>query len=183
MDFASKTIPLKNGGTCLIRRGEERDAEILIRHWEVTAGETSNLSREPGGVSISLEEERALIREKNDSGRVLNLLAFVDGRHAGNCAFNPVEDVERKWHRCSIGIVLYREFWDMGIGTALMGEILSAAKAARYEQAELEVISTNAAAIGLYKKFGFEVTGTHPHAIKYRDGTYGDFLLMVKYLT
>lgn len=183
MDYPDKTILLKNGKSCLIRRGEERDAEILMKHWEITAGETRNLTRELSEGGMTLEEQRELIREKNSSDQVLNLLAFVDGQHAGNCAFNPVEDGRSCMrHRCSVGIVLYQKFWGMGIGTALLSEILAAAKAAGYEQAELEVVSANEAAIGLYKKFGFEVTGTHPHAMKYRDGTYGDFLFMVKKL-
>lgn len=85
-------------------------------------------------------------------------------------------------HRCTVGISLYREFWGMGIGTALMGEILAGAKAAGYEQAELEVVSANVAAIRLYQKLGFEITGTLPWAFKYKDGSYADFLLMVKKL-
>ena len=70
----------------------------------------------------------------------------------------------------------------MGVGTALLGEILRCAKIAGFEQAELEVVSTNAPAIGLYKKLGFASTGTIPRAFRYRDGTYADFLFMVKKL-
>ena len=85
-------------------------------------------------------------------------------------------------HRCTVGISLYRAFWGMGIGTVLLGEILDAAGTVGYEQAELEVVSTNEAAVGLYKKFGFQVTGTIPRAFRYRDGSYADFLFMVKRL-
>ena len=46
----------------------------------------------------------------------------------------------------------------------------------------LEAVSTNAPAIGLYKKLGFEAVGTMPRALKYQDGTYADFLLMVRTL-
>ena len=182
MNYTEKTVPLKNGKTCLIRRGEERDAELLIEHWKTTAVETRNLTREPSEDDMTVEEQRALIREKNAEENVLNLLAFVDGQHAGNCAFNPVEDGLRMRHRCAVGIVLYQKFCGMGIGTALLSEILTAAKAAGYEQAELEVVSTNVPAIVLYKKLGFEVTGTTPRALKYQDGTYADFLLMTKRL-
>ena len=44
------------------------------------------------------------------------------------------------------------------------------------------VVSANEAAVGLYRKFGFETTGTVPHAFRYQDGTYADFLFMVKRL-
>ena len=46
----------------------------------------------------------------------------------------------------------------------------------------LMVVSANEAAVGLYRKFGFEATGTVPHAFRYQDGTYADFLFMVKKL-
>ena len=182
MEYISKTVTLKNGKTCLIRRGEEQDAELLIEHWKTTAAETRNLTREPSEDDLTVEEQRALIREKNEEENVLNLLAFVDGQHAGNCAFNPVEDSLRVRHRCAVGIALYQKFCGMGVGTALLSEILAAAKAAGYERAELEAVSTNAPAVGLYKKLGFQVMGTMPHTMKYRDGTYEDFLFMVKYL-
>ena len=177
MDYTEKTFPLKNGKTCLIRRGEEQDAELLIEHWKTTAAETRNLTREPSEDDLTVEEQRALIREKNEEENVLNLLAFVDGQHAGNCAFNPVEDSLRVRHRCAVGIALYQKFCGMGVGTALLSEIL-----AGYERAELEAVSTNAPAIGLYKKLGFEVIGTMPQALRYQDGTYADFLLMTKRL-
>ena len=172
MEYISKTVTLKNGKTCLIRRGEEQDAELLIEHWKTTAAETRNLTREPSEDDLTVEEQRALIREKNEEENVLNLLAFVDGQHAGNCAFNPVEDSLRVRHRCAVGIALYQKFCGMGVGTALLSEILAAAKAAGYERAELEAVS----------KLGFEVIGTMPQALRYQDGTYADFLLMTKRL-
>ena len=61
-------------------------------------------------------------------------------------------------HRCNVGISLYRAFWGMGVGTALMAEILAGARAAGFEQAELEVVAANVPAIGLYKKMGFKKT-------------------------
>ena len=110
MEYISKTVTLKNGKTCLIRRGEEQDAELLIEHWKTTAAETRNLTRELSEDDLTVEEQRALIREKNGEENVLNLLAFVDGQHAGNCAFNPVEDSLRVRHRCAVGIALYQKF-------------------------------------------------------------------------
>ena len=44
------------------------------------------------------------------------------------------------------------------------------------------MVSANAPAAALYRKFGFETTGTVPRAFRYGDGTYADFLFMVKRL-
>lgn len=182
MDYQEKTVFLKNGKTCLIRRAEERDAEILLEYLKATSGETPYMIREPEEVRTSVEEEVEFIRKNREAPRSLMLLAFVDGKHAGSCSFGGASERNRMRHRCTVGISLYRDFWGQGIGTALMNEILAGAKTAGYEQAELEVVSANEAAVGLYRKLGFEITGTIPRAFKYRDGTYADFLFMVKSL-
>lgn len=182
MEYISKTVLLKNGRTCLIRRAEEADAERMIALLRGAAEETAFLGWEPGEVCYTLEQEREIIRKQIAAERALLLLAEVDGVHAGSANFACVKDRARFRHRCGAGITLYRAFWGMGIGTALLGEILASAKAAGCEQMELEVVSTNAPAIGLYKKLGFEVTGTTPQALRYQDGTYADFLLMTKRL-
>ena len=138
------------------------------------------MSRGPDEVRTDVEEEREFLRNAAENPRRLMVSAFVDGQLAGACSFAPHLERLRTRHRCTVGISLYRAFWGIGIGTALLGEILAGAKAAGFEQAELTVVSANAPAIGLYKKMGFEVTGTIPHAFKYKDGSYADFLFMVK---
>ncbi len=183
MEYASKEILLKNGRACLLRLAEASDAEMLLEYLKATSGETPYMIREPEEVRTSLEEEAEFIRKNRENPRALHLLAFVDGAFAGSCSFAPDSERLRMRHRCTVGISLYREFWGMGVGTALMEEILTGAKAAGFEQAELDVVSGNAPAVGLYRKMGFETTGTIPRAFKYKDGTYADFLFMVKYLT
>ena len=182
MNYQNKTILLKNGKTCLLRKPEESDADLLLTYLRVTSAETPYMVREPEEVRTDAEEERAFIREMTADSRRLVLSAFVEGVLAGCCSFGGRSERVRMRHRCTVGISLYREFWGMGVGTALLGEILRCAKIAGFEQAELEVVSTNAPAIGLYKKLGFASTGTIPRAFRYRDGTYADFLFMVKKL-
>ena len=183
MEYASKEVLLKSGKTCLLRVAEESDAETLLEYLKVTSGETPYMGREPEEVRASVEEEVEFIRKKRENPWALHLLAFADGVLAGSCSFAGNSERIRMRHRCTVGISLYRAFWGMGIGTVLLGEILDAAGTVGYEQAELEVVSTNEAAVGLYKKFGFQVTGTIPRAFRYRDGSYANFLFMVKDLT
>lgn len=182
MDHQKKTVLLKNGKTCLLRLAEESDAEMLLEYLKVTSAQTPYMVREPEEVRTSVEEEVEFIQRNREDPRALHLLAEADGIFAGSCSFAPVRERNRTRHRCLIGISLYQNFCGMGIGTVLLGEILHYAKIVGYEQAELEVVSTNEAAIGLYKKLGFEITGTLPRAFKYKDGTYADFLFMVKAL-
>ena len=183
MDYQEKTVLLKNGKTCLLRLAEESDAEMLLEYLKVTSAETPYMIREPEEVRTSVEEEVEFIRKIREDTMALMVSAFVDGELAGSCSFAGSSERVRFRHRCNVGISLYRKFWGMGIGTVLMREILTGAKTAGYEQAELEVVSENAPAIGLYQKIGFKETGMIPRALKYKDGSYADFLFMVKDLT
>ncbi len=180
MEYISKTVLLKNGKTCLIRRPAEADAERLLRFQKETGGETPYLVVGPEDIDWTAEQQAKRIEGWNDSPGRLRLLAEVDGELAGVAIVYANNSQTRLRHRCCVDITLYRKFWGLGMGTALLGEILTAAGTAGYEQAELEVAAANAAAIGLYRKLGFEVTGTLPRAMKYADGTYADFLFMAK---
>ncbi|HJB19720.1 MAG TPA: GNAT family N-acetyltransferase [Candidatus Bariatricus faecipullorum] len=118
--------------------------------------------------------------EEADAGQLM-LLAFWDGELAGNCSFTGMPQ-KRYRHRATVGIALYRKFTGLGIGTVMMETLIQAARNQGLEQLELEVIADNAPAIGLYKKLGFEVCGTLPNNMKYKDGTYADALWMRKKL-
>lgn len=81
---------------------------------------------------------------------------------------------ERYAHRCSVAIALYQKYCGLGIGREMLKTVLTMAKQCGYEQAELEVVSTNTPAIRLYESLGFEIWGTQPHSVRYRDGSYAD---------
>lgn len=182
MDYQKKTVLLKNGKTCLIRRPEAADAEQVLHFQKESSGETPYLVVGPEDIDWTAEQQGARIERWNGSPDRLRLLAEVDGELAGVAIVYSNNPQTRLRHRCCVDITLYQKFWGMGIGTALLREVLNAAEAAGYEQAELEVVSTNTPAIGLYRKLGFEAIGTMPRAMKYADGSYADFLLMVKRL-
>ena len=64
----------------------------------------------------------------------------------------------------------------------MLETILTTAKAAGYEQAELEVVKDNANALGLYENLGFKAYGAFPDNMKYSDGSYADALWMMRKL-
>lgn len=183
MEYRENEFTLKNGRKCLIRRPEAKDAEAILRYQKETSGETPYLVVGPEDISLTVEEQAERIERWNASLYRLRLLAEVDNELAGVAIVYGSGSQSRLLHRCSVDITLYQKFCGMGIGTALLGELLNAAAAAGYEQAELEVVSANVPAIALYEKLGFETTGRIPHALKYKNGGYADFLLMVKPLT
>jgi len=73
-----------------------------------------------------------------------------------------------------------KEAWHLGIGNALITEMLKIAEDTGFELVELEVASTNHNAIELYKKFGFKIYGTRENGFKFKDGTYCDEHLMLR---
>ena len=182
MRFEAKTFKDKNGREFVLRNAEESDAETLIAYLKTTSEETTYLIREPEEITLSKEQERTFIRSKIEDERELLLLAFVDGRHAGNCSLMSMGSYERYRHRCDIAIALYREFWGCGIGRTMLETVLDMAKKTGYEQAELEVIAQNEAAVALYEKLGFQKYGTFPDNMKYKDGSYTDAFWMMKKL-
>lgn len=182
MICTEKEFVLKNGKHCLLRSPQEEDAQALLDYLKTTYGETAYLLREPDEVISGLEQERAFIRASNAEPRTVMLLAEADGQLAGLCSLRPVADTRRCRHRCNVAIALYRKYCGMGLGRIMMEELFSVAKELGYEQAELEVVEGNGAAVALYTKLGFEVYGRRPNSVKYADDSYAGDLLMTKRL-
>ncbi len=172
----------KLGREVLLRTAKTEDASDLIKYLKTTSGETPFLIREPDEITITLEKEESFIQDKIDSERELMLLAYVDGKHVGNCSLMSLATYKRYQHRCEVAIALYKEYWGLGIGKAMLETVLNVATSLGYEQAELEVVAENESAISLYEKLGFKKYGTFPDNMKYPDGSYRDAYWMMKKL-
>ncbi|MDE5455646.1 GNAT family N-acetyltransferase [Bradyrhizobium sp. CSA112] len=76
-----------------------------------------------------------------------------------------------------LGIALLPEFRRKGIGGRLMRQTLDAARDFGLRRVELTVRESNAVAIRLYRKFGFEIEGLQRNRILV-DGGYENLVLM-----
>lgn len=170
------------GGELLLRNPREEDARMLLDYLKVTCGETRYLVKEPEEITMTLEEEEAFIRKQNDSENSVMLLGFLNGRYVGNCSLMGNGPLRYR-HRVSMGIALYQEFTGLGIGRAMIGTLFKIAGEKGFEQVELEVVKDNVRAVRLYQDMGFEICGTFPNNMKYKDGSYADAYWMVKRLT
>ena len=169
------------GHELLLRCAREEDAQRLLDYLKTTSGETRFLIREPDEVTMTQEDERRFIRRQNESASDVMLLAFYDGEFAGNASLMGMGP-SRYRHRAGVAIALFQAYTGLGIGRAMMEALLAIAREHGIEQVELEVVADNARAIALYKKLGFEMYGTMPRNMKYRDGTYADVYWMMKRL-
>ncbi len=180
MRYPEKEIKTKDGRRAVLRSAEEKDAQSLIAYLKDTSAESRFLLRDPEEIQLTVEQEKAFIQSRNESLRELMIAAEVEGRIVGLCALSSLGGGRRYDHRCNVSVALYQEYCGLGLGRQMMEELLEQAKRCGYEQAELEVVADNMAAVHLYQKLGFQECGRFPRNIKYQDGTYADALFMIK---
>lgn len=178
-----RDVTIKADEACLLRSLEPSDAKEALAVCKRAAGETLNMMRYEDEWTMTEEQEAAFIEKQKNDPKALMLGAFVNGRMVGTAVFQGVHPGDRARHRAGVGISILRAYWGRGIGTALMRALIDAAKTTGLEQLELDVVSTNEAAVRLYTRCGFVEYGRHPRMMKYRDGTYADTILMILDLT
>jgi ribosomal protein S18 acetylase RimI-like enzyme len=90
------------------------------------------------------------------------------------------EEGRKDQHKAFIyGMYVAPEARGQGVGRALLRETLARAAALPgLEQIHLDVVTTNQAAVALYRAFGFRTYGIEPHSLKLDDGRYLDAELM-----
>lgn len=182
MKIAETKIALKDGRICHLRSIQPSDAQAVLSLMQALFAETNNLTCYPDEFCMTVAEEEPFIAANLESEGAALIGAFVDGVLVGDVSVSPLGTQERLRHRCSLGIGIVQSHWGLGIATALMDACLDAAWEMEFELVQLDVVSTNEAAIALYKKFEFEPFGLQPHGFKYRDGSYADLLHMQRSL-
>lgn len=170
MLIQEKEIKLKDGQTGILRSPREEDVEMLLELVRLTAKETDFLLRCPEECNMTTEQELDWIRKAQVSEDQCVIVCEVNGILAGNCEvrFNRRRKTS---HRGSIGIALRKEYWGLGIGTAMFEELICIARKREGTlQLELEFVEGNTRALALYEKMGFCVAGYKPNAIRSKDG-------------
>jgi putative acetyltransferase len=111
----------------------------------------------------------------------LMLVADSGDAIVGNAGLQPAAALAlRRRHVSMLGISVAKEWQRRGVASQLMAALLDAAdRWLGCLRVELTVYTDNAAAIALYRKFGFEHEGTH-RAYALRDGRYVDAFTMAR---
>ena len=105
------------------------------------------------------------------------LVAEVDGEVVGNLGLHASGRGRRR-HVANLGMSVHDHWQRRGVGTALLAAAIDIADNwLNYHRLRLEVYTDNAAALALYRKFGFEVEGTLREDA-FRDGRYVDAFMM-----
>lgn len=181
MIFEEKKITLKKGRIAVLKSPDVEDSEKMLNYIKKACGETDFLARYPEEWNISVEQEAGWIGRMRNSPDAIAITCYVDGTVAGNCEITFKNGLKIS-HRAGIGIAILKEYWNLGIGTAMFEELIAEAEKHGTEILELEFIEGNERGRALYEKFGFETVCTRPRGVKLRDGTYRSEIFMQKYL-
>ena len=182
MIVESKEILLDNGLKIVLRSATEYDAKMICEHRYITSGETYFMARYPEECTFDVSVMAARLKGTKRSSCDFTITAFLDKEVIGDLAVSQLEMLNKYRHRAYIGIAIRKQYCNIGLGSIMLEYAIKQAKYNGFEQLELDVFEDNIWAIHLYKKFGFLQYGIHPKAIKLKDGTYRDELMMVKML-
>lgn len=130
-------------------------------------------------LSVVTERLRAITQDDN-----FLLGAFEDGGElVGIVAFERAPGRKNRHIGDIFQMYVAPEARGKGYGRALMEALIARAHALDgLEQLILAVVTSNTAAVALYRALGFEVYGQQRHALKLGDGLYLDEQLMVLWL-
>jgi RimJ/RimL family protein N-acetyltransferase len=176
-----QTIPLKQGGTFVVRSAKEDDAGVLIEHAKSVLTEALFGVSQVDEFTFTLEQEREWIRQHNESPSDLVLVAEASGSVVALLFFESGPR-KRQAHRGSLHMSVERAWRGKGVGEGLLNVLMAWAKEnPLIEKVGLSVLSSNTRAIGLYKKLGFIEEGRRPREIKMGPGEYVDEILMFRF--
>lgn len=167
MKYEKKVI-LKNGKELLLRSGTEDDGEAVLNLFNQTHAESDFLLTYPDENSFTEEIEREFLKNKEESGNEVEILAFLDGRLVGSAGIEQVGSKDKIKHRAEFGISTLKDYWGLGIGRAMMNACIECAKKAGYYQIELTAVAENERAVNMYKSAGFEEFGRNPAGFRSR---------------
>lgn len=161
-----------------VRRASVQDAAAYAR----IMGDASVY---PGLMQMPYTSEelwRTRLADNSVPGKTdLLLVAELDGAVVGTAGLHPAGASLRRSHALVLGISVLAHAQGQGVGSALMAAMCDYAD--RWVGAlrlELSVYTDNARAIGLYRKFGFEIEGTM-RGYALRDGQFTDTHAMARF--
>jgi hypothetical protein len=168
---------LRDGREVVIRTAAESDAAGLLENINLVGAEEVYVLTEH--VAEDLESERAWIRQFDGVHAVL-YVADARGEIVGQADAHR-GTLPKNRHTATLGIAIRDGWRDAGLGRLLLAAVLDWMRSQGVEKACLEVFSTNARALALYRSLGFEEEGRRRRHFKVR-GEYVDDVQMALWL-
>lgn len=175
----TQTFILKDGRSCYLRNGKKEDAKELLNVFIETHAQTDYLLTYPDENTFTTAQEEEFLEQAEKSGNEIEIVAIVDGKIVGSAGIESFGNKYKIRHRAEFGISILKDYWRLGIGSALTDACIACARKAGYTQLELNVVAENTSAIALYERKGFVEFGRNPRGFYSKNG-YQELIYMLK---
>ncbi len=174
----NETIRLKNGIEITLRNAGAADGQAVYDIFTQTHEETDYLLSYPDENSFTPEEEAQFLEKKTNSENEIEIVALADGKIVGMAGIEAIGPKYKVRHRADFGISVLKDYWGLGIGSALTKACIQCAKEAGFEQLELNAVAENSRAFRLYQKAGFVEFGRNPKGFRSKINGYQELVYM-----
>jgi RimJ/RimL family protein N-acetyltransferase len=139
------------------------------------------LADAPEAFSSSYEEEQQWSDERFIQTLKSNIVfgVFIQNKIVGTAAFYSMHTIRTRHKGCLWGMYIQPEHRGKGFAGELLKTIISYAKSHTH-QLHLTVATINTPGIHLYQKFGFQIYGTEPNAVKIDTAFYDEYLMVLE---
>ena len=114
-----------------IKKAEPSDAAMLLEYLKQVGGETDHLTFGSEGMPFSVEAEAEFISSMENSIDNIMLLAKCDDKIIGCASLSRLP--RRMKHRGDFAISVAKDYWNNGIGSQLLNNIIAFAKENNFE--------------------------------------------------
>lgn len=166
-------------GNLEIREIEINDASAVSNIIKILSDETENFPFSSEDYGVDIKRQKLFIDHLSKKENCILLGAF-DKTSLCGLIYLEGGTKDRTYHCCNLGMGVLKKYWAQSIGTMLIKRTLDYAYNTEcIAKIDIQVNSCNERAIGLYKKFGFQVEGKNKRAL-FINGEFYDYLLMGK---
>ena len=158
----------------LIREAEVEDAAELVSFLNRVSVETDFTSLDRDGILMTDTEMELFLDKQAHSENQITLLALLNDEIAGIVNITA-DQRKRVRHIGDLFIVIGKKYWNNGLGSLLLEEVVEWAQASGIlRRLQLTVQTRNQAAVHLYQKNGFVIEGRQDRGAYIEEGKFID---------
>ena len=158
----------------LIREAESDDAAELVTFLNRVSVETDFTSLDRNGILMTDTEMELFLDKQAHSENQITLLALLNDEIAGFVNITA-DQRKRVRHIGDLFIVIGKKYWNNGLGSLLLEEVVEWAQASGIlRRLQLTVQTRNQAAVHLYQKQGFVIEGRQERGAYIEEGKFID---------
>ncbi|MQP82463.1 GNAT family N-acetyltransferase [Streptococcus mitis] len=162
----------------LIREAEPGDVAELVTFLNRVSLETDFTSLDRNGILMTDTEMELFLDKQAHSENQITLLALLNDEIAGLVNITA-DQRKRVRHIGDLFIVIGKKYWNNGLGSLLLEEIVEWAQASGIlRRLQLTVQTRNLAAVHLYQKYGFVIEGRQERGAYIEEGGFIDVYQM-----